>query len=149
MASCTPTATTVTTLRYRVLFFGSLHSSNLASRATATYHYVHCSTHVNLHVLCRTINIVVSCCCSRRQRHCGGAARQLFLTVFVVTAVQIGTSRKTVRKCCTHISYNEHLEKASLRDRCQVATWHLITVVRAYRLTHSIKNIFGVVPVAV
>ena len=91
LLSCTPTATVVTTtLRWSPLF-GSLHSSNLASRATATYHYVHCSTHVNLHVLCRTINIVVSCCCSRRQRHCGGAARQLFLTVFVVTAVQIGT----------------------------------------------------------
>ena len=48
--------------------------------------------------------------------------RWLFLTVLVVTAVQIGTSRKTVRECYTHISYNEHLEKASLRDRCKVAT---------------------------
>ena len=50
LLSCTPTptvaTTTITTLR--VLFFGSLHSSNLASRATETYHYVHCSHHVIL-----------------------------------------------------------------------------------------------------
>ena len=58
--------------------------------------------------------------------------RWLFLTVLVVTAVRIGTSRKTVRECYTHISYNKHLEKDCLLDRSKVATLHLITVVRAY-----------------
>ena len=63
----------------------SFSCSNLASRATATYHYVHCSMHVNLHVICKTINIVVSSCCSRRQRHGGGAARMLFLLKLVAS----------------------------------------------------------------
>ena len=80
--NCCPTRqwlpSVVTTAPIESSFSESFYSSNLASRATATYHYVHCSDHVIFYVRCRTINIVVSCCCLRRQRHCGGAAGMCF-----------------------------------------------------------------------